>query len=120
MKIYIYFYQGFKSTAKTRALELVHGLRHRREAGRLAKPLWPFSRATASRHIAQLMAEAAIRGPQACPKGLRHAFGVAAVEAGVPLPTIADLLGHADIKTTAIYTTALGAERRELVARMWT
>ncbi len=103
-----------------RALELVHGLRHRREAGRrVVQALWPFFRATASRHIARLMAAAAIRGPQACPKGLRHAFGVAAVEAGVPLPTIASLLGHADIKTTAIYTTALGAEQHELVARMW-
>ena len=50
----------------------------------------------------------------ACPKGLRHAYGVAAVAAGVPLPTIASILGHADIKTTAI-----GAEARELVARMW-
>ena len=48
-----------------------------------------------------------------------HACGVAAVAAGVPLPTIASILGHADIKTTAIYTTAIGAEARELVARMW-
>ena len=44
---------------------------------------------------------------------------VAAVEAGVPLPTIAAILGHADLTTTAIYTTAIGAEARELVARMW-
>ena len=65
------------------------------------------------------MAAAEVTGPQACAKGLRHAYGVAAVEAGVPLPTIAAVLGHAAITTTAIYTTALGAEARELVARMW-
>ena len=65
------------------------------------------------------MHQAAIAGPQASPKGLRHAFGVAAVTAGVPLPTIAAVLGHAELTTTAIYTTAIGAEARELIARMW-
>ena len=65
------------------------------------------------------MVSASIEGPQACPKGLRHGFGIAAVTAGVPLPTIAAVLGHADIATTAIYTTAVGAEAREFLARMW-
>ena len=60
------------------------------------------------------MAAAAIEGPQACAKGLRHAYGVAAVAAGVPLPTVVAVLGHAHLTTTAI-----GAEGRELVARMW-
>ena len=59
------------------------------------------------------MQRAGIIGPQACPRGLRHSFGVAAVEAGVPLPTIAS------ITTTAIYTTVIGAQARELVTRMW-
>ena len=45
------------------------------------------------------MRAAGIEGPQACAKGLRHAYGVAAVAAGVPLP--------------------IGAEARERVARMW-
>ena len=35
------------------------------------------------------MRMARIEGPQACPKGLRHGFGIAVVTAGVPLPTIA-------------------------------
>ena len=39
--------------------------------------------------------------------------------AGVPLPTVAAVLGHAHPTTTALYTTAIGAEARELVARMW-
>ena len=64
------------------------------------------------------MASASIEGPQACPKGLRHGFGIAAFAAGVPLPTIAAVLGHADIATTAIYATAVGAEAREFLARM--
>ena len=38
--------------------------------------------------------------------------------AGVPLPTIAAVLGHASLTTTAIYTIAIGAEARELVSRV--
>ena len=103
-----------------RELALVHGLRRAQTRPRSAAALlWPFTRPTASRHIAQLMRAAAIEGPQACPKGLRHAYGVAAVAAGVPLPTVAAVLGHAHLTTTALYTTAIGAEARELVARMW-
>ena len=52
-------------------------------------------------------------------RGLRHSYGVAAVAAGVPLPTVASVLGHASLNTTAIYTTVVGAQARELGARMW-
>ena len=100
------------------ALELVHELRApgRRHGSRR---LWPFSRATAHRKIARLMARASIRGPQACPKGLRHGYGIAAVAAGVPLTTIAAALGHASLSSTAVYTTAVGIEARAFLARMW-
>ena len=102
-----------------RALELVHGLRSV-STRRASKPIWPWSRATGHRRIVSVMHRAGISGPQACPKGLRHAFGIAAVAAGVPLPTIAAVLGHADITTTAVYTTAVGVEARVFLARMWT
>ena len=101
-----------------RALELVHGLRAIRPK-RTGEPLWPWSRATGHRRIVAVMQRAGVSGPQACPKGLRHSFGIAAVSAGVPLPTIAAVLGHADISTTAIYTTAVGLEARQFLARMW-
>ena len=65
------------------------------------------------------MADAGIEGRQACPKGLHPGFGIAAVAAGVPLPTIAAALGHADLQTTAVYTTAVGLEARDFLARMW-
>ena len=106
-------------TEVMRALELVHGLRAIRTK-RAGDPLWPWSRATGHRRIVAVMDCAGISGPQACPKGLRHAFGIAAVSAGVPLPTIAAALGHADISTTAIYTTAVGIEAHAFLARMWT
>ena len=53
------------------------------------------------------------------PPGLLHAYGVAAVVAGVLLPTVAAVLGHAHLTTTVLYTTAIGAQARELVSRMW-
>ena len=53
------------------------------------------------------------------PGTVRHGYAVAAVVAGVPLTTIAAVLGHADVSTTAIYTTAIGVEQRPLVARIW-
>ena len=82
--------------------------------------LWTVTRQGAHRQVVALMHLAGISGPQACPRGLRHAWGVAAVTAGVPLPTIAAVLGHASIETTAVYTTAIGAQARELIARVWT
>ena len=103
-----------------RELELVHQLRKFAADSKMKDDrLWPFSRASASRFIAELMKQAGIRGPQACTKGLRHAFGITAVENGVPLPIIAAILGHSQITTTAIYTTAVGKEAREFVKRMW-
>ena len=102
-------------------LELVHRLRRAQASARGGTaPLWAVTRQGAHRQVAGLMHRAGITGPQACPRGLRHSFGVAAVQAGVPLTTIAAVLGHADVSTTAIYATAVGAEARELVARLWT
>ena len=56
---------------------------------------------------------------QACPEGLRHGFGIAAIAASVPLQMTAAALGHANLQATAIYTTAAGLEARDSLARMW-
>ena len=101
-------------------LELVHRVRRAQASPRgRARALWPITRQAAHRQVGALMSAAGIAGPQACPRGLRHGYGVAAVTAGVPLPSVAAVLGHASLETTAIYTTAIGAEARELVARVW-
>ncbi|TCM41525.1 site-specific integrase [Novosphingobium sp. ST904] len=81
--------------------------------------LWPWSRMTGYRRICEVMESAGITGTYASPKGLRHGFGVRAIQAGVPLTLVQRWLGHADIKTTAIYTSAVGPEEREIAARMW-
>ena len=102
------------------ALDLVHRVRAAQGSPRArTRALWTVSRQAAHRQVTELMKRAGIAGPQACPRGLRHSFGVAAVQAGVPLTTITAVLGHADVSTTAIYTTAIGAEARELVSRVW-
>ncbi|MEK9210767.1 tyrosine-type recombinase/integrase [Sphingomonas sp. 2378] len=81
--------------------------------------LWPWSRMTGYRRIRDVMLEARIRGSHASPKGLRHGFGVRAIQTGVPLTLVQRWLGHADIKTTAIYTSAMGPEERQIAERMW-
>jgi integrase/recombinase XerD len=78
--------------------------------------LWDVDQRTANRWVMKAM-EAA--GVEHTPRSLRHTFGVTAVIKGVPLTTIKKWLGHADIKTTAIYTDAMGEEERGLAERMW-
>jgi len=52
-------------------------------------------------------------------KGLRHGFGVAAVQAYIPLNLVQRWLGHAQLSTTAIYAEAVGQEEQAIAARMW-
>jgi integrase len=81
--------------------------------------LWPWHRVTAWRIIKGVMARAGIGGRRASPRGLRHAFGVGALQAGVPLNLAQRWLGHARIGTTSIYADACGAEERAFAARFW-
>lgn len=74
---------------------------------------------TAYRHVTSVMSSAGIVGTHASPKGLRHTFGVNAVQSGVPLNMLQRWLGHADIKTTSIYANALGPEERAIACKMW-
>jgi len=63
--------------------------------------------------------DASITGAMACPKGLRHAFGIHCVMNEIPLPSIQKWLGHSSMETTAIYLQVMGKEERELASRMW-
>jgi integrase/recombinase XerD len=102
-------------------LDFVHNSRHaqgRRARGRSLR-LWSWSPVTAWRHVKAVMQAAGIRGTQASPKGLRHGFGVAAVQAHIPLNLVQRWLGHAQLSTTAIYAEVVGQEEQEIAARMW-
>ena len=103
-------------------LDFVHNIRRaqgRRDRGRALR-LWSWSPVTAWRHVKAVMQAAGVRGAQASPKGLRHGFGVAAVQARIPLNLVQRWLGHAQLSTTAIYAEAIGPEEQEIAARMWT
>ncbi len=77
------------------------------------------SRVTAYRWIKNVTNQAEIFGTQACPKGLRHSYGIHAVRSGVQLHMLQKWMGHADISTTAIYANAVGKEELEIADRMW-
>lgn len=102
------------------ALDLAHDLRalQPRPKARTA-PLWRWSRVTAWRRVTEVMQRAGLEGLQATPKGLRHGFGVQAVSVGIPLNLVQKWLGHAQLSTTAIYADAVGAEEKQIAARMW-
>jgi site-specific recombinase XerD len=81
--------------------------------------LWPFSRATAWRFVKGAMLRAGINGRPACPRGLRHGFGVGTLQAGVPLNIVQRWLGHARISTTAVYADVSGPEELGFGIRFW-
>jgi len=61
------------------------------------------------------MSEANIEGAQATPKGLQYGFGIYAIaDCKIPLNMVQKWLGHAEIKTTAIYANAIGKEERDI------
>jgi integrase/recombinase XerD len=102
------------------ALDRHFGLSITRQDPRCAdRRLWPWHRVTAWRIVKRVMTASGIVGRQACPRGLRHGFGVGTLQAGVPLSLTQRWLGHARISTTAIYTEAAGPEECAFAARFW-
>ena len=81
--------------------------------------LWPMNRVTAWRHIKRVMKDAGISGRPACPRGLRHAFGVGTVQAGVPITLLQKWMGHARLSTTGIYAAVSGPEEIALAKKFW-
>jgi integrase/recombinase XerD len=81
--------------------------------------LWPWHRVTAWRVIKRVMQNSGVEGRQATPRGLRHAFGVGSLQAGVPLNLVQRWLGHARISTTAIYAAVCGPEEIVFAAAFW-
>ncbi|CAH0496444.1 tyrosine-type recombinase/integrase [Novosphingobium sp. CECT 9465] len=100
-------------------LQEVHDLGGHIGQGKEPVKLWTFSRVTAYRRIRKVMESVDLNGSHAMPKGLRHCFGVAAIQSQVPLNMVQRWLGHADMRTTAIYAAAMGPEERNIARRMW-
>ena len=90
-----------------------------RDPVRADAPLWKFCRVTGWRIVKKLMHEAQLSGAPATPRGLRHAFGVGTLQAGIPITLLQRWLGHARLTTTAIYAEVVGPEELEFAARFW-
>ncbi len=86
---------------------------------RIDARLWPISRSTAWRIVKRIMTAAGISGRAACPRGLRHAFGVGTLQAGIPITLVQKWLGHARLSTTAIYAQAVGPDELAFASRFW-
>jgi integrase/recombinase XerD len=103
-----------------RELDRVFKLRIAQRDPQLANlRLWRWSRTTAWRYVKAVMAAAGIAGTPATPKGLRHGFGVNAFQSNVPPHLVQRWLGHASLRTTAIYGDVIGPEERAFAERMW-
>lgn len=85
------------------------------ESGRF----WPICRSTGWRIVKAVMRTAGIEGIHACPKGLRHGFGIRGASNRIPVSQIQKWMGHSHSETTAIYLDFMGIEEVELIKRTW-
>lgn len=74
-----------------------------------------FTRHAAARDLKDLAARVGLLSEKVSPHVLRHAFASHLLQNGADLRMVQQLLGHADISTTQIYTHVLDERLRELV-----
>ena len=100
-------------------LETLDGVHNLRSAELSQDRLWPWSRTTGWKRVKKVMGEAGLEGTKATAKGLRHSFGVNAVQSRAPITAIQKWLGHSHVSTTAIYTDVMGEEERHIAKLFW-
>jgi len=104
------------------ALLMVHEIRKRQKSKSVATKtakLWDFKRAMASRHVDAVMTAAGIEGAHACPKGLRHGFGIRMAGKTRNPALVKKLMGHVSMENTAIYMDLVGEEAHAEVIGAW-
>ncbi len=101
-------------------IERVHSVKEAQgTSARATTTIWNWCRTTAWQHVKVCGEEANISGRHATPKGLRHGFGVAVLQSGIPINLLKKWLGHSRLSTTEIYADAVGAEERAIAGRFW-
>lgn len=107
-------------TALIEELNCTHDIKEaNRHADRIDERLWKWCRTSAWCAVKRCMDLAGIEGAPASPKGLRHAFAVEALKAGVPINLVKRWLGHSRLETTVVYTEAVGDEEEFIASRFW-
>lgn len=106
-------------------LDQIHDVRDIQQYFDLRRqPLWQIngvriSRTTAYRWVKKVMEEACIVGACACPKGLRHGYGIRNQQRGVQQHYIQRYMGHSSAQTTTIYTTVVGDDEHDMMEHVW-
>lgn len=71
------------------------------------------------RNLKKIARKAKINPDKIHPHAWRHLFAKKCKEIGIDLDELADILGHNDIRTTAIYTKTSNREKKEKLERLW-
>ena len=81
------------------------------------RPGWPLTRAGIFFILRRLAEKAGLEPKRVHPHLLRHSFATHLLEGGADLRSVQEMLGHADLSTTELYTHVSDRRRRELYFR---